>query len=130
MKPKYLPARSFLRKSGKPQVHRYLQLTAFVMRFSCVSAEYAGHLEQVAGVGGVAAAGANLEVEVDLVVLVRLFEVEVLDGQAVWRLEVAELEVVGGDEGDAPVAREALDGFGGSCDAVGGVRAFEDLVDA
>ena len=55
---------------------------------------------------------------------------EVLDRQVVWRLEVAELEVVGGDEGDAGGAREALDGFGGAGDAVGGVRALEDLVDA
>lgn len=54
------------------------------MRFSCVSGEYAGHLEQVACVGGVAAAGADLEVEVDLVVGVGFFEVEVPYRQVVW----------------------------------------------
>ena len=63
-----LPARSIHRKKAVSRkcIYLYSQLTVFLE--SRFLGEYACHLEQVACVGGVAAAGADLEVEVDLVV--------------------------------------------------------------
>lgn len=88
----------------------------------------ARHLQQILGVARRAAAFFDLVVEEDLAVFVAFFEVPVRDGGGV-ALYFAKLEVVRGDEGDEVRACEARNGFSCADEAVGAVRALEDLVD-
>ena len=57
------------------------------------------HFKQILCIGGLAAAFFYFEVKLYLVLFVMFLKVEVSQLLALWPLQVAELEIVGGDQG-------------------------------